>query len=177
MDQFGNILTETLSDTAVGILIGSGLDWAFPAPVAIDSSNFLKQMLEIGGQIVANGVLSVYYFRFMTSRGSTDITRGLIYTGVSLFVCQPNLQIKMQELGLAMQMFLTKEDGSLWNKYASWENPSSKIGPNPIIGSQDPRSQSALPNFTVQQGSQDDNLNQLMSQNNTLNAPQIPYQN
>ena len=47
MDQFKNVTTEALSDAAAGILIGSGLDWAFPAPVALNSSNFLKQVLSL----------------------------------------------------------------------------------------------------------------------------------
>lgn len=176
MDQFKNVTTEALSDAAAGILIGSGLDWAFPAPVALNSSNFLKQVLEIAGQLTANAILSVYYFRFRSKQGSQDLSRNIVYGGVALFVCQPNLQIKMSELGLGLQMFLSKgqTDFNLWDAYSGL-NPSSSGKKAPT--SQDPRSQSALPGFTVQQGPIDDNLNSLMSQNNTRDAPVVPYNN
>jgi hypothetical protein len=67
-----------------------------------------------------------------------------------------NLQIKMSELGLGLQMFLSKgqTDFNLWDAYSGL-NPSDKKAPT----SQDSRSQSALPGFTVQQGPIDDNLN------------------
>lgn len=174
MDQFKNVTTEALSDAAAGILIGSGLDWAFPAPVALNSSNFLKQVLEIAGQLTASAILSVYYFRFRSKQGSQDLSRNIVYGGVALFVCQPNLQIKMSELGLGLQMFLSKgqTDFNLWDAYSGL-NPSDKKAPT----SQDPRSQSAFPGFTVQQGPIDDNLNSLMSQNNTRDAPVVPYNN